>query len=254
MKDRRKEIQNRISKRNNRVKGKKELNYSWSQQYDDNPDGFEQVTSYDAVPSGGTSFFKKEYFFFKILAALVLFLAVGIMFKHPSEKLENGRDFVTKVMGTELQFAAISSWYENAFGKPIAFLPASPEAVVEEDTSNQYALPASGKIAESFESNGEGIILETGKGSKVEAMGEGLVIFAGVKEGLGKTVIIGHADKSESWYGQLESVNVGLYEFVKKGKELGTVMTSEDGSKGMFYLAIKKDEAFIDPKQVIPFE
>lgn len=77
-------------------------------------------------------------------------------------------------------------------------------------------MPASAKITQTFETNGEGIILETSKGSKVEAVNEGVVIFAGEKEGIGKTVVIQHANKSESWYGQLEGIDVKLYEFVKR--------------------------------------
>ena len=40
----------------------------------------------------------------------------------------------------------------------------------------------SGKVLENFEKNGQGIMIETGKGAAVEAMNEGNVMFAGVKE------------------------------------------------------------------------
>ena len=79
--------------------------------------------------------------------------------------------------------------------------------------------------------------METGLGSKVEAINEGVVIFAGEKEGIGKTVVIQHANKSESWYGQLEKFDVKLYDLVKKGKEIGQVTVSEDGSKGSILLS-----------------
>ncbi|MGM9934099.1 MAG: peptidoglycan DD-metalloendopeptidase family protein [Clostridium sp.] len=156
-------------------------------------------------------------------------------------------------MKQEFQFASVSTWYEKAFGKPIAFLPSKSETETA-DADDGYAMPASGKITQSFEKNGEGIILETSLGSKVEAINEGVVIFAGEKEDIGKTVVIQHANKSESWYGNLEKIDVHLYDMVKKGNEVGQVTVSEDSSKGSFYLAIKEHDKFVDPNKVISFE
>lgn len=252
MKDRRKEIQNRIAKR--RKMSEKRMSDPWKHIDNEERYGFE-TTAYDGSSEKDHPLFKKEYFYFKALAALCLFLLIAVMFKHPSAKLDDARSFVQETMNKEFQFASVSNWYEDKFGKPIAFLPEESKSKTgNEELANQYDLPVMGKITESFESNGEGIILETGADSKVEAMNEGVVIFAGKKDDLGKTVVIQHSDKSESWYGYLESVDVKLYESVKKGKEVGKVTKSEDGTKGSFYLAIKKDDAFIDPKKVIPFE
>lgn len=251
-KDRRKEIQNRIAKR--RITNEKRMNGSWA--HIDNEEHYNfETTAFDSSSEKDHPLFKKEYFYFKALAALCLFLLIAVMFKHPSAKLDDARSFVQETMNKEFQFASVSNWYEEKFGKPIAFLPEEAESKTgNEKLNNQYDLPVMGKITESFESNGEGIILETGVDSKVEAMNKGVVIFAGSRDELGKTVVIQHSDKSESWYGHLASVNVKLYESVSKGKEIGKVTKSEDGTKGSFYFAIKKDDAFIDPKKVIPFE
>ena len=125
-----------------------------------------------------------------------------------------------------------------------------------EANDQQYALPAAGRILEKFEKNGQGIMIETGKGAPVGAMKEGMIRFAGVKEGYGKTVIIQHSDKTESWYGNLDKIKVNLYDYIDKGKEVGTVASStgEDKTKGEYYFAIKKGDNFIDPNQVIRFE
>ncbi|RFU65861.1 M23 family metallopeptidase [Peribacillus glennii] len=252
MKDRRKEIQDRIAKR--RKMNNKRMNDSWMNIETEDRYGFES-TAYEGTSEKDHPLFKKEFFYFKALAALCLFLLIAVMFKHPSAKLDDARSFVQDAMNQEFQFASVSSWYEDKFGKPIAFLPEDTKSgAKKEELSNEYALPATAKITESFQSNGEGIILETGGEAKVEALNEGVVIFAGSKENLGKTIVIQHRDKTESWYGQLASVDVKLYESVKKGKEIGKVTKNDDENKGTFYLAIKKDDAFIDPKKVIPFE
>jgi stage IV sporulation protein FA len=47
---------------------------------------------------------------------------------------------------------------------------------------------------------------------------------------------------------------VKLYDFIEAGKEVGKAMNNEEGTKGIFYLAIKQGDHFIDPIQVISFE
>lgn len=249
MYDRRKDIRDRIEKR--RKISERRINGTWDHIDNDYADNdYNSYPAYEAEPDH--PLFKKEYFFFKILAASVLFLVVAVIFKHPAEQLDMTRNYVTKTMNQEFQFASISSWYENTFGKPIAFLP--PKEKTTKTVDGSYALPASGKITQTFETNGEGIIVESSKGSKVEAINAGVVIFAGTKEGIGKTIIIQHDNHSESWYGQLASFNVALYGSVKKGEQIGQMTRSEDGAKGTFYLAIKENDKFVDPKKVISFE
>ncbi|CAM3940270.1 M23 family metallopeptidase [Mesobacillus thioparans] len=220
--------------------------------------GFDRLPSYDMGPGeGGHPLFKKEVFLFKVLASACLVLIVAIIYRSPSEKAVSIQQYVKHTMEQEFQFAAVSDWYENQFGKPLALLPAKNtggDSETEVGSDSQYALPASGKILEDFGDNGQRIMIETGKGAGVEAMNEGLVHFVGMKEGFGKTVIVQHGDKSETWYGNLDKIDVNLYEYISKGAKVGTAMDSEDGTKGSFYFAIKKGDDFVDPVQVIKFE
>ncbi|OAT74367.1 M23 family metallopeptidase [Parageobacillus thermoglucosidasius] len=198
--------------------------------------------------------FSKEAFILKMLFSACLVLATAILFKNPSGSLEPARQFVKDTMEKEFQFATVSKWYEKQFGEPLAFIPTKTEKQIKTEPK-QYAVPASGRVLESFQKNGQGVTVETASNAKVEAVNEGIVIFAGTKEKLGKTVIIQHADGSESWYGSLGSIAVKLYDFVETGKEVGTAMTnSHDQTKAVFYFAIKQGDHFIDPIQVISFE
>ena len=68
-------------------------------------------------------------------------------------------------------------------------------------------------------------------------------------------MVIQHADKSESWYGNLESIDVKQYESIKKGSAVGKVSSSsQDEATGEFYFAIKMGDEFIDPIQVMSFD
>lgn len=223
--------------------------------------GFNKMDSFEGdFGEGGHPLFKKEWFFFKVLASICLVLIVAIMFRNESTKLAPIRAFVQETMNQDFQFAAVSDWYETTFGEPLAFLPFTKEKDTDQAektpsiNQTEYALPASGTILEKFESDGQKITIQTGSGASVESMNEGLVRFVGKKEGFGKTVIVQHADKSESWYGNLDDINVNLYEYIEKGTKVGTASNSEDNTKGSFYFGIKQGENFIDPIQVIQFD
>jgi stage IV sporulation protein FA len=221
--------------------------------------GFSQLVSYEG---GGRDeethpLFRMEFFLFKLLLSACLVLVIAILFHNQSDSLDRTRNMVTKTMENEFQFATVTNWYEDKFGKPLALLPFNEKKQPAEKVSEQeYAVPASGRVVENFVKNGQGVMIETGKGTQVKAINEGMVKFAGNWEGLGKTVIIQHADKTESWYGDLEDIKVNSYEYIEKGKEVGTVSTSnsEDKAKGSYYFAFKKGDNFIDPIQVIHFE
>ncbi|WP_179301827.1 M23 family metallopeptidase [Neobacillus jeddahensis] len=255
------EIRRRIAKR------KKELG-STSKSPDrqiDWPGNDEKYGLPDLRPTGnsggesGHPLFRKEVFFFKILASVLLFLMVAILFRNHAVTFEPAREFVASQMDKDFKFATVANWYENKFGKPLALLPFSDDdqsgkkEVVQE---GNFSVPAMGKILENFEKNGQGIMIETGKGAAVQSINDGNVMFVGVKDGIGKTVVIQHPDKSETWYGNLDEVKVKLYEYIDKRTVVGTVSasTGEDKTKGKYYFAIKKGDDFIDPIQVIRFD
>jgi stage IV sporulation protein FA len=258
------EIKRRIAKRKrerlpSNLPGKKREPSSFLIK-DEEKYGYDNFSSFEGGGSGenGHPLFQKEVFMFKILLSVCLVLIVAILFKNGSSNLDPARNFVSKAMENDFQFAAISTWYEEQFGNPLAFFPTSDgketeTADAEVATPPEYAVPAIGTVTESFQDNGQGVMVETGSNSSVEAMNSGTVTFAGTRDNLGKTVIIQHADGSQTWYGNLESIKVPLYTYIKTGDEVGKV-TDTENEKGMFYFAIKQGETFIDPIQVIKFD
>jgi stage IV sporulation protein FA len=256
------EIRRRIAKRKKEMgtttaKGP-ERQIAWPG--DDDKYGFNYMKPSNENDNGddGHPLFKKEVFFFKILASVLLFLVVAILFRNQSDSFAPARDYVVKAMDKEFKFAVVSEWYEDKFGKPLALLPFSEEDQPDkkEVVQKEFSVPAMGKILENFEKNGQGIMIETGKGAPVQSINGGIVTFAGLKEDLGKTVIIQHSDGTETWYGNLEDTKVNLYDYIEKRTVVGTVSasTGDDKTKGKYYFAIKKGDEFIDPIQVIRFE
>ncbi|MBM7701370.1 M23 family metallopeptidase [Metabacillus iocasae] len=219
--------------------------------------GSTDFSMYEYTPSNQERhpLFNKEWFMFKVLASACLVLLVAILFKNPSPTFEQARHVVQSTMEKEFQFATVSNWYEQTFGQPLALIPQKSKKQTEQSVNSGYAMPvSSSKVLETFEKNGQGMTVETNVDSVVEVMNEGFVQFVGTKEGLGKTVVVQHADGTETWYAQLKKINVNIYDFVDKGTDLGVVATNESGDKGVFYFAIKNGEEFIDPSQVISVE
>ncbi|MBS4222572.1 M23 family metallopeptidase [Lederbergia citrea] len=218
-------------------------------------DGIEKSV-YESVPDESIHpLWNRNLFLLKILCSAALVLLVAIIFKSPSPAFEQVRSSVKASMEKEFQFAAVSNWYEGKFGKPLALLPEkNTENPVHSSEQVDYAVPVSGKILAQFSDDGRGIILETGTGAEVKTMTGGIVVFAGNKEDIGHTVIIQHPDQSESWYGKLDAISVKPREKVEAGKIIGTVSSGKEGKVGEFYFAIKQENEFIDPIQVMNFE
>lgn len=209
--------------------------------------------------SDTTNIKSSDFFLFRAMAAVCLFLLIAILFKTSAPQLDGVKQFVHQSYQQELQFAAIANWYEDQFGRPLALVPINQQ-VAQGDPNEQlemaYALPATGVIRENFEENGRGILIETGMDAEVEAVRGGYVIAVGEGEdkSLGKTVVVEHYDGTESLYGMLDKIEVNMYDHIKAGYKIGTVSTNEDAKKGIFYFALKKDENYIDPSEVLSFE
>ncbi|HET7628320.1 MAG TPA: M23 family metallopeptidase [Bacillales bacterium] len=220
--------------------------------------GFSRWRDENDRPSGGNSpLVRKEGIVFRVLLAAILFLAVGVLFKQPPDTFVTAKHYVKRTFSNEFQFAAVSEWYENRFGHPLALFP-NPETNEMKANGDQqslpYAKPVNGKIKASFSETGTGILMETDDKAQVRAVEEGFVTFVGDKEGIGKTVIVQLTNGEQAWYGKLANVHVKLYDYVERGEKIGEVKPAAQGEGGTFYFAIKKEDGFIDPLKVISFE
>lgn len=172
---------------------------------------------------------KIPFFITKLFILIILTLIVMIGLK---KDLHFRSLFYKNVYETNFSFAMINSWYESKFGSPIPFL----------DYLNINVEPVFNEKLkyESVEDYLDGAKLKVQKKYLVPIKTTGLVIFAGEKEGYGNTVIIQQKDGIDVWYGNLEQINVNLYDYVKEGSLLGEV--KED----FLYIVFKKDGNVLD--------
>ncbi|WP_339162558.1 M23 family metallopeptidase [Siminovitchia sp. FSL W7-1587] len=251
------QIKKRIAKRRKSYDRKKDKGIQWSNEWIDS-NYTDEHSLYDSKNQEKFHpLWNREVFIFKVLASITLILLVSIIYKSDSPAFQAAKSVVNEAMETEFRFAAVSEWYEGRFGKPLALFPDKDKAdgdIIQTGIETDYALPVGAKIAENFDQDGRGIMIETEHQAQVEAIAGGIVIFAGKKADTGNTVIVQHEDDTESWYAHLNKLHVKPHERIEGGKVLGTVSSGEESYSGKFYIAIKKGDVFIDPLQVINVE
>lgn len=159
-----------------------------------------------------------------ILGTLIIFKANPTLKSNINEKVFNNN----------FNFAKANELYEKYFGTP---LPSK-----KEKTQMVFNEPLNYKSIKKYQN---GVELTVEKDHVVNARNNGIVIFSGEKEKYGKTIVIQESDKTEVWYSNLKSLDVGIYDYIKKGTTIGQI----DGTK--MYMAFQKEGKFLDYKKYI---
>lgn len=74
----------------------------------------------------------------------------------------------------------------------------------------------------------------------VPSIKSGLVVYIGEKEKYGNVVIIQQVDGVDMWYGNLNNINVKLYDYIEEGKLIGD--THED----YLYLVLEREGKYLE--------
>jgi stage IV sporulation protein FA len=175
-----------------------------------------------------------------------LFFGVAILYRVDLNVMDKPKQWTASALTEEFPFATVNQWYQEKFGYPLALTPKPGN----QEASEANALPVNGTVSESFQSNGQGIMITTDEKAKVSSMKGGTVIFAGNDPETKKTVIIQHADRSKSIYGHLSSIQVHQYQFVGDNEVIGGFVPSRENAQNV-YFAIQKNNKFLDPIQVM---
>ena len=91
----------------------------------------------------------------------------------------------------------------------------------------------------------DGVKLKVDTNYLIPTLESGIVVYVGEKEGYGNTVIIQGMDGVDIWYGNINTSNVKLYDYVEKSSYLG------DAKEDILYLAFYKEGKFLDYHEYI---
>lgn len=146
-------------------------------------------------------------------------------------------NFYRRVYNESFSFAKINNLYEKYFGSPLPF-----KDVFKSKTSTVFNEKLKYDNNEKYK---EGVKLTVSKDYLVPILESGMVVFVGEKEGYGNTVIIQQMDGVDVWYGNVNNLNITLYDYVEKGSLLG------EASSESLYLVFKKEGKILDYKKYI---
>lgn len=189
----------------------------------------------------------KGAFIKKMLGSILLFSVLFIVLKMNVSMFATPKNWIEAAFQEEFPFAKISESYIEHFGSPLALTPEAVETAIT--NKGDIDLPISGELVETFAANGSGIKIVSDETANVTAVDGGTVIFAGNDRKTNKTVIIQHADKSKTIYGQLSSIDVFLYEYVQAHEKIGAYNPATN--KEPIYFSMMKEAEYIDPTEVI---
>lgn len=162
--------------------------------------------------------------FIRILISIILFLGISI-FVNSSDK--NLLLFKNNVYDTSFKFTKVSNWYNKYFGNILQ--KPSPENVVTVNKELTYT---------SYNEYKDGARLDGV--SIVYPLKSGIVVFIGEKEEYGNTIIIQGMDGIDYWYGNVDNINVKLYDYVESDNIIGEAVDS------YLYLVFRKDGDVLD--------
>ncbi|MFD2133672.1 peptidoglycan DD-metalloendopeptidase family protein [Pseudogracilibacillus auburnensis] len=193
---------------------------------------------------------QKSTMLIKVTASIVLFVGSAFLLQSNIPALQQPQKWAYNALQNEFPFAKVNEWYVTTFGTPLAITPQGNISLGSDD--NPMILPVIGDVVETFSANGSGIMISPDEKTVVSAINRGVVIFAGNDKETNKTVIIQHADNSQTTYGFLSSIDVHLYQIVNPNQTIATFQPTEENE--MVYFSIEKNNQFIDPSQVIPVD
>lgn len=171
-------------------------------------------------------------FIYKVVF-IVLIVLVGTLITKKSDNVK--ARVYEKVYDEHINFAFINSIYNKYLGNIVPF----KEMVEDKEVFNEKIRY---KDLSQFDN---GIKLTLENNYPIPIIKSGIVIYVGNKDNLNKTVIIEDENGVDFIYGNLDDVNVKIYDYVKENDLLGLA------DNNTLYLLFQKGDKYIDYKEYI---
>jgi stage IV sporulation protein FA len=216
----------------------------------------EQIRTSRNEGSGDGGRFWKELKW-KTVIAVLLFGAIWGLFQLDEGWSRKGQVLIKSALTDEFDFGAAAQWYKTAFAGAPSFIPlfqkesAQTASAGEEADSFAAAPVKDASLLRTFAELLNGIQLAAPSGAEVAAVGKGRVIFVTDK---GDTVLIQHAGNVITVYGELSQSFVAVNDWVEAGDIIGKLPDAGSGGSSPLYFAVKRNDRYIDPLDVIPLD
>ncbi|MDP5272733.1 M23 family metallopeptidase [Chengkuizengella axinellae] len=207
-----------------------------------------------------TSYLQK-YIMTTVSISFVLFMMVWLLFQLNTPWAEKGKLLITHAMNeTTIDNNVVVSAYNRLFDGFPSFIPTfsndnglNTAEKVNSPIKNIH-FPADGEIISTFDTTKSGVTIKTKKDEPIIALDTGRVVSVENTEFTGLTVVIQHENKLQSIYGYVTSTSIQENDWVEGGDQIGIVSELKNDDAGILYFALRKDEQYIDPAEVIQFD
>jgi murein DD-endopeptidase MepM/ murein hydrolase activator NlpD len=159
--------------------------------------------------------------------------------KNPSEKIKKGT--LVRVPNNNPYF--VSNTKVKKFGTSMAKWP------VTGNIASPYGWRKHPVYGKKIFHNG--IDIENKKGTPVQAVTDGKVIFAAYKGNSGRLVIIQHSNGYQTIYAHLDNIKIKKGNYVKKGDIIGTVGNTGVSTGPHLHFGLRKNGKFENPMNIL---
>lgn len=196
----------------------------------------------------------------RLAAAAVLFGGAWVWFHSDLPGSETARSWTVDAVTRDMDFQAVEVWYEQTFGGSPSFLPmfrakGESQAVFGGWKKSEALLPTDGRLVQTFAQDGSGVRIAAPGGVPVNAVYSGRVLQVANEDDGKATVLVQHAGRIVTIYGNLEKPAVQPNDWVEAGQKLGVIPAPLDkGGESLLYFAVKQNGKTVDPAEVVPFD
>ncbi|MFD0588290.1 peptidoglycan DD-metalloendopeptidase family protein [Paenibacillus sp. GCM10027627] len=215
-----------------------------------------QHTDYIPPKAPGLSRLRRELVW-KSIVSLAIFGGAWGMYHSDEPWAVKGQALLSGAFQDEIDFTAAATWYKDVFAGAPSFIPifqdgSEDSALVDGKAGTPVVSPLQdATVVRTFADLLSGIEIAGEAGAEVVSAETGRVIQVTEEK---DSVLIQHANDRISIYGKLGSANVEVNEWVEAGQTIGRLPQASDGDPVLLYFAIKQNDRYVDPLDVIPID
>lgn len=168
----------------------------------------------------------------RFLISLIVFIGTAIYIKIDARNMLYVEDYV---FTDNIEFTKINNWYQSKIGKIIPNTKQASEMVFSADEIKKN----------NYEKYLDGVKIEDIKGNPVSTIYGGIVVFIGEKDGYNNTLILQGNDGIDYWYGNIDNINVNLYDYLEKDTIIGSAKDD------FIYLVLQRNGKYLDYDEYI---
>ena len=193
-----------------------------------------------------------------LLSILVFGAVVGVL-KWGGDWCLPARTFVLDALHQDMDFQAVNVWYETHFRGEASLLPLfeqnKPLPITKKDAS-LFSAPVKGTVVQPYAITGNGIEIapyftNTNR-ADVQSIDAGKVVDMGLNpDDKTWTVIIQHTKGIKCVYAKMHSTHLKINDWVESRDRVGYLLGKAIDRPKPFYFAIKKENKYVDPAEVV---